>query len=71
MAFQNLSRLKPDEVQSRTARGERLVTIDVRTDSARSEQPFEIPGSHWLPLTNVAQHALQLPRNTTIVTYCT
>ena len=71
MAFQNLSRLKPDEVRSRTARGDHLVTIDVRTDTARSAQPIEIPGSHWLPLTDVAQHPLQLPRNTTIVTYCT
>ncbi len=71
MAFQNLSRLKPDEVRSRTSRGDPLVTIDVRTDGARLALPFEIPGSHWLPLTDVARHAGQLSRNTTIVTYCT
>ena len=71
MAFQNLLRLKPDEIQSRTAAGEKLLTIDVRTDGARLAQPFEIPGSHWLPLADVARHATRLPRDATIVTYCT
>ncbi len=71
MAFQNLSRLKADEVRARTARGENVLTIDVRTDSARAAQPFEIPGSHWLPLADVAQHATHLPRDATIITYCT
>jgi hypothetical protein len=71
MAFQNLSRLKPDEIRSRTGGGENLLTIDVRTDGARMAQPIEIPGSHWLPLADVARHAIHLPRDATIVTYCT
>jgi len=71
MAFQNLSRLKAEEVRARTTRGENLLTIDVRTDGARVAQPFEIPGSHWLPLADVVDHATHLPRNATIVTYCT
>jgi rhodanese-related sulfurtransferase len=71
MAFQNLTRLSADEVRSRTAGGEQLLTIDVRTDGARAAQPFEIPGSYWLPLADVARHATQLPRDVTIVTYCT
>ncbi len=71
MAFQNLSRLKAEEVRSRTVAEENLLTIDVRTDSARAAQPFEIPGSHWLPLADVARHATHLPRDATIITYCT
>ena len=71
MAFQNLSRLKADEVRARTASGENVLTIDVRTDSARLAQPLEIPGSRWLPLADVVQYAIQLPRDATIVTYCT
>ena len=71
MAFQNLSRLKAEEVRARSARGENVLTIDVRTDSARLAQPLEIPGSHWLPLADVARHAIHLPRDATIITYCT
>jgi len=71
LAFQNLSRLKAEEVRARTARGENLLTIDVRTDSARVAQPCEIPGSRWLPLADVVQYATHLPRDVTIVTYCT
>jgi rhodanese-related sulfurtransferase len=71
MAFQNLSRLKPDEIRSRSAAGEGLLTIDVRTDGARLAEPVEIPGSHWLPLADIALHAVHLPRDVTIVTYCT
>jgi rhodanese-related sulfurtransferase len=71
MAFQNLSRLKAEEVRARSARGEHLLTLDVRTDSARLAQPLEIPGSHWLPLADVVHYATRLPREATIVTYCT
>ena len=71
MAFQNLSRLKAEEVRSRSTSGENLLTIDVRTNGARLEQPVEIPGSRWVPLADVAWHAPHLPRNATIVTYCT
>jgi rhodanese-related sulfurtransferase len=71
VAFQNLSRLKAEEVRSRTDRGEKVLTIDVRTDGARLAQPFEIPGSRWVPLADVAWHAPDLPRDATIVAYCT
>ena len=71
MAFQNLLRLKAEEVRARAARGEKLLTIDVRTNSARLAQPVEITGSHWLPLADVVEYATQLPREATIVTYCT
>ena len=45
--------------------------VDVRTDCARLAQPFEIPGSRWVPLADVAWHAPNLPRDATIVAYCT
>jgi rhodanese-related sulfurtransferase len=60
-----------EEIRSRRAQGEEILTLDVRTPDARVVHPYEIPGSRWMPLTEVVQHAPSLPRETTIVAYCT
>jgi rhodanese-related sulfurtransferase len=64
-------RLAPEELRSRRARGEAILPLDVRTTDARSVHPYEIPGTRWLPLAQVVEHAAALPRDTAIVTYCT
>jgi rhodanese-related sulfurtransferase len=59
------------EIRSRRAQGEEILPLDVRTPDARVVHPYEIPGSRWMPLTDVVQHSTSLPRETTIVAYCT
>ncbi len=71
MAAKRITRWAPEELRSRRARGEAILTLDVRTADARVVHPYEIPGSRWLPLAEVVQHSTALPRDTAIVAYCT
>ncbi len=71
MAAKRVTRWAPEEVRSRRARGEAILTLDVRTSDARVVHPYEIPGSRWLPLAEVVQHSTALPRDAAIVAYCT
>ena len=71
MSTADVSRLDAHELRRLRARGEALVPVDVRTADARLAKPIQIPGARWLPLADVARHATTLPRDATIVTYCT
>jgi rhodanese-related sulfurtransferase len=71
MGTKRVTRWLAEEIRSRRARGEAILTLDVRTPDARIVHPFEIPGSRWLPLAEVVEHSAALPRDTTIVAYCT
>ena len=69
MAAQDVLRLDPQEIRARRAQGEDIVFVDVRTQAARSMQPEQIPGTHWLSLAEVVQKAETLPRQSTIAIY--
>ncbi len=71
MSAKRVTRWAPEELRSRRARGEAILTLDVRTPDARVVHPYEIPGSRWLPLAEVVQHSTALPRDAAIVAYCT
>jgi rhodanese-related sulfurtransferase len=66
-----IGRWSPDELRSRRARTGDVLVVDVRTADARSLVPHEVPGARWIPLADVARRAAELPRDATIVTYCT
>ena len=71
MELREMTRISPDELQARMRRDEHLVVLDVRTEDALSADPYQIPGSRWLPLAELVQQANTIPRHATIVTYCT
>ena len=71
MDMQDVPRMSPEELYTRMAQGEAVVVLDVRTTYGRSVHPDQIPGTRWLPLAEVVQQADTLPRQRTIVTYCT
>ncbi len=71
MVVKKVTRLVAEELRSRRAQGEAILTLDVRSPDARVVHPYEIPGSRWLPLSEVVEQAGALPRGTAIVTYCT
>jgi len=71
MDMQDVPRMSPEELYTRMARGEAVVVLDVRTTDGLSVHPDQIPGTRWLPLAEVVQQADTLPRQRTIVTYCT
>jgi rhodanese-related sulfurtransferase len=71
MDRQDVPRMSPEELYTRMAQGEAVVVLDVRTTDGLSVHPDQIPGTRWLPLADVVQQADTLPRQRTIVTYCT
>ena len=71
MDMQDVPRMSPKELYTRMAQGEAVVVLDVRTTDGLSVHPDQIPGTRWLPLAEVVQQADTLPRQKTIVTYCT
>jgi rhodanese-related sulfurtransferase len=71
MDMQDVPRMSPEELYTRMAQGEAVVILDVRTTDGLSVHPDQIPGTRWLPLAEVVQQADTLPRQKTIVTYCT
>lgn len=71
MASQDAARMSPQELHDRLQRGEPIIVLDVRTADAISLHPYQIPGARWLPLASVVEQASTLPRQATIVSYCT
>jgi rhodanese-related sulfurtransferase len=71
MAVKRVTRLVAEDLRSRRSQGETILTLDVRSPDARVVHPYEIPGSRWLPLSEVVEQAAALPRGDAIVVYCT
>jgi len=71
MQAKGITRWTPTELRSRRAQGEAILILDVRSPDARVVHPYEIPGSRWLPLSEVVDQAAALPRDVAIVAYCT
>jgi rhodanese-related sulfurtransferase len=68
---QTIGRWSASDLRDRRARGEEIVVIDVRNGHARAFDPCEIPGTDWMPLSEIAEHGHRLSRSAEIVTYCT
>ena len=71
MSHAGVRKLGPGEVRDRRAGGEAIVAVDVRTADARAMHPVAIPGAHWIPLSEVVSGTQTLPRDATLLTYCT
>lgn len=65
------TRITPDEVKARMDRGEKFVFVDSRNDKAWAESDVKLPGAVRLPLKEAERRAGELPRDRTIITYCT
>lgn len=48
-----------------------IAFVDTRSTTALSRNPLKVPGAIYLPLKELANGLQRLPRNRTIVTYCT
>ena len=69
MAATDVQLISPQELHHRLAQGDAMVVIDVRTRDALSVQPYKIPQARWIPLADVVQQAVTLPRHGIIVMY--
>ncbi len=48
-----------------------VVFVDARSVTALKRNPQQVPGAIHVPLKELDQRAKQLPRDRTLVTYCT
>lgn len=64
-------RITVDEVRERLARGEPLALVDARSAESWGKAETQIPGSIRVPPDDVSAHAAAVPRDRSVVTYCT
>jgi rhodanese-related sulfurtransferase len=65
------TRVTPEEIRERLARKEQLTFVDARNPEAWSQSDEKLPGAIRIPADEVAKHVGDLPRDRTIITYCT
>jgi len=65
------TKLTANEVKRRMDSGERIVFLDTRGPEAWDKSDVKIPGAIRVPANEVTQHLSEIPRDATIITYCT
>lgn len=63
-----IQRIGADEIRTRM---KDLVFVDARSETALSRNPLQVPGAIHVPIKGLEKGSKRLPRNRTIVTYCT
>ena len=66
-----VTRVTVDEVKERMNRGEVFTFIDTRNPKAWAEADTKLPDAIRIPADEVEQHLDQIPRDRTVITYCT
>lgn len=66
-----VTRVTVDEIKARMDRGEAFTFVDTRNPTAWGEADKKLPGAIRVPSNEVAQHFDQIPRDRTVITYCT
>ncbi|MDQ2976332.1 MAG: rhodanese-like domain-containing protein [Acidobacteriota bacterium] len=65
------TRVTVDEVKERMDRGEQFTFVDTRNPKAWAEAKTKLPGAIRVPSDEVEQHISEIPRDRTVITYCT
>ena len=65
------TRVTVDEVKERMDRGEAFTFIDTRNPTAWGKADAKLPGAIRVPANEVEQHLDQIPRDRSVITYCT
>lgn len=65
------TRITVDELKERMARGEPFTFVDTRNDKAWAEAETKLPGAIRVPADEVEEHLDQIPKDRTVITYCT
>ena len=64
-------RITVKNVQERLDRGEDVFFVDTRNPKAWAEAETRLPAAIRVPADQVEEHLADIPRDRTIVTYCT
>ena len=65
------TRVTADEIIERMNRGEQFTFLDTRNPKAWSDSSEKLPGALRVPADELDKHLDQIPRDRTIITYCT
>ncbi|MFN2530348.1 MAG: rhodanese-like domain-containing protein [Pyrinomonadaceae bacterium] len=65
------TRVTADEIKERIERGEQFTFVDTRNPKAWAEAETKIAGAVRIPADEVASRSGEIPRERTIITYCT
>ena len=66
-----VTRVTPDEIKQRMDRGEPIAFLDARNPKAWAESDQKLPGAIRVPADEVEAHLSEIPRDRTVVAYCT
>ena len=65
------TRVTVDEVRQRMERGEEFTFVDTRNPQAWDEAETKLPAASRIPADEVEQHVPEIPRDRSVITYCT
>jgi rhodanese-related sulfurtransferase len=65
------TRVTIDEVKQRMDRGEQFAFVDTRNPKAWGEAEMKLPGAIRVPADEVENYFEKIPRDRTVITYCT
>jgi rhodanese-related sulfurtransferase len=65
------TRITADEVKTRMDHGEEFTFIDTRNPQAWDASEVKLPGAWSVPTEAAEHHLAEIPRDRTIITYCT
>ena len=65
------TRITTDEVKERLDRGEEFTFLDTRNPTAWAESDKKLPNAMRVPADQLAQHLNEIPKDRTVITYCT
>ena len=71
METMEVTRVTIDEIKARMDRGEEFTFLDARNPEAWAEADTKLPGALRVPANEVEQHLSEIPRDRTVITYCT
>ena len=66
-----VTRVTAEEVRERMDRGEKFTFVDARNEQAWSESDVKLPGAIRIPADEAGKRVGDLPKDRTIITYCT
>jgi rhodanese-related sulfurtransferase len=66
-----VTRVTPDEIKQRMDRGEKFTFVDSRNPQDWGESDVKLPGAIRITPEDAGKRVGDLPRDRTIITYCT
>ena len=65
------TRVTIDELKERMDRGEQFTFVDTRNPQAWGESDKKLPNAIRVPAEEIAGHLNEIPKDRTVITYCT